>query len=120
MESHRKSEGEMQEAVARWKRAGLAVRVSDGLNALCGDEVSMALAIDGRGAVAAACWSGFACSLCALSCDCAVGAALEDGLHEAAELTVENVARRANLGEVSRSRRGCVELPLNVMKGMLE
>ena len=112
--------GAAAEAVgARRGFAGGARIVSTkGDNPFCGDSLEVRLALRG-GVVEKAAFEGYACTLCTACSDALMEAVTGMGAKRAAGLSFEDVCALWGGLEVGRTRKGCAELPLTVLKRAL-
>lgn len=95
---------------------------ASGDNPFCGDALEVRVALERRAgglAVARASFDGYACSLCAASADVLMERVEGMRVSEAEALAFEDVLGLWEGLEVGRTRRGCVELPLVVLKRAL-
>lgn len=95
---------------------------ASGDNPFCGDALEVRVDLERRAgglAVARASFDGYACSLCAASADVLMERVEGMRVSEAEALAFEDVLGLWEGLEVGRTRRGCVELPLVVLKRAL-
>lgn len=74
---------------------------------------------DGAPVIERAAFDGYACTLCAACADALLEHAEGMRVRDAAELSLDDVLALWGGLEVGRTRRGCVELPLVVLKRAL-
>lgn len=101
---------------------GYRIVRSGGDNALCGDSVSVELAIEGSGCAARivqARFEGFGCALCVASADACAELIEGEQVSRASEVGVAGVCALLGGISVDRSRRECVELPIRAFKTAL-
>lgn len=109
-------ESEMAAAVGLWEEEFGRCVVAEGSNPLCGDEVRICVACDGWGVVRAAAWTGYACSLCTMTCDYLIEKCIGEPISAFQSLDAPSVCAAAGIREVSRSRKGCVQLPIDTCR----
>ena len=93
-----------------------------GDNPFCGDALEVRVVrgeADGAPMVARAAFDGYACSLCAATADLVMEHVTGMRVEDAERLTVDDVLALWGGLQVGRTRRGCVELPLTVLKRAL-
>lgn len=94
-----------------------------GDNPLCGDVIEVALILgtstDGSVVVERACWNGYGCSLCIAAVEALLEAVQGRPVSEALAVDVPEVLGLLGDPVVSRSRMGCVALPMEVLAGAL-
>lgn len=97
-----------------------AVLQADGTNPLCGDSLHLEVALSADGEhIATANWDGYACSLCCASAEALSRDLAGRTIEECMALTSENLSNLLDGTQPSRSRRACMELPLNALKEAL-
>ena len=96
-----------------------AILQADGANPPCGDSLHLEIALTADGRVSAARWDGYACSLCCASAEALSRELAGRTVGECAALTSENISDLLDGATPSRSRRACMELPLNALKEAL-
>lgn len=96
---------------------------AEGDNPFCGDMMEVGVAVrlaeDGTRAIERAAFDGYACTLCAACADILMTHVEGMDVRKAAALTLEDVLGLWSGLEVGRTRRGCAELPLVVLKRAL-
>ncbi|MEC4272541.1 iron-sulfur cluster assembly scaffold protein [Adlercreutzia sp. R25] len=100
-------------------RAGRRVLEAKGDNPFCGDEIEVRItcAADEKGdmLIEQARFDGYACNLCLASADVLMERVEGMTAAQAASLGFEDLCRWLGGLTVGRTRKGCVELPLNVL-----
>ncbi|CVH77044.1 iron-sulfur cluster assembly scaffold protein [Rubneribacter badeniensis] len=111
------------ERPARKGFAGGFDAAARGDNPFCGDQLEVRVAVlpgaDGAPVIERAAFDGYACTLCAACADALLEHAEGMRVRDAAELSLDDVLALWGGLEVGRTRRGCVELPLVVLKRAL-
>lgn len=97
---------------------GARIVSAKGDNPFCGDSLEVRLALRG-GIVEKAAFEGYACTLCTACSDALMEAVTGMGAERAAGLSFEDVCALWGGLEVGRTRKGCAELPLTVLKRAL-
>lgn len=112
-----------QPAHAALFAASEADACASGSNPFCGDSLEMRLVMGtgegGAPVVARATFEGHACSLCTATADLLAEYAEGRAPAELAALTPDNICALWGGLEVGRGRRGCLELPLTVLRRAL-
>ncbi|OUO90740.1 hypothetical protein B5F40_06000 [Gordonibacter sp. An230] len=125
MRAVRIDDGRIVERAAHPTRKGFSGAYDakgEGDNPFCGDALEVRVALerrDGGMAVARAAFDGYACTLCTACADALMERVEGMRVSEAEALAFEDVLGLWEGLEVGRTRRGCVELPLIVLKRAL-
>lgn len=102
--------------------SGLYDAEAQGDNPFCGDMLSVRVAVrsgENGAVIERAAFDGYACTLCSACADALMQRVEGMRVREAETLSVEDVLALWGGLEVGRTRRGCVELPLIVLKRAL-
>lgn len=114
--------------LARLERAaavpGARVATAAGENPFCGDELEMRLVMrpgaTGAWRIEDVAFDGYGCTLCLAAADAVAEYACGREAAEASALGFEGLCGLLGGLEVGRTRRGCAELPLRVMRQALQ
>lgn len=96
---------------------------AEGDNPFCGDMLEVRVSVqtgqDGTSVVERAAFEGYACTLCTACADALMQHVEGMAVHTAASLELDDVLGLWEGLETGRTRRGCAELPLVVLKRAL-
>ena len=96
---------------------------AEGDNPFCGDMLEVRVAVRSNGddarIIERASFDGYACTLCTACADALMERVEGMDAREAASLTLDDILGLWGGLEVGRTRRGCAELPLVVLKRAL-
>ena len=92
---------------------------SEGDNPLCGDSISIGLDMSEDGRIIKAVFDGYACSLCRASADLLLELVDGQTVEYAQSLTSSDIIDAWGGMHVGRMRAKCMDLPLKVMRRVL-
>lgn len=108
---------------------GRTVAQAQGENPLCGDSLTVQIALEQEGAadaddtkkaqVAAMAWDGYACSLCCASAEALSRAVAGRTVESCLALDVDDLPHLIGTDKPGRTRTACMELPLSALKEAL-
>jgi NifU-like protein involved in Fe-S cluster formation len=92
--------------------------IATGDNPLCGDTLTISLAVDG-GVIAEARWDGYGCDLCLNTADRLMDEIKGRSVEDVSRITIEQLLDWYGAENIGRTRKNCVDLPLKVLKQAL-
>ena len=113
--ARRMERDELTACKGRWKAEGGRVAEASGNNPLCGDDVVLAVVVDGTETVRDVRWSGYGCSLCVAAVEAAAGMAL-GRTAGANPVELDEVLEALGGPQIGRSRRACAALPVSALR----